>query len=147
MPALLDSARRRAEANGFSIEFQQADAENLPFADAAFDVVLSTLGVMFTPDQEKAASKMARVCRPGGRKGLANWTPESFIGQVFRTIGKYIPPAAGVKLPALWGTRARLEEMFGQFAADILIAERAFVLRYRSPQHWLDVFHTYYGAI
>lgn len=147
VPALLDSARRRAEANGYAIAFQQADAESLPFADAAFDVVLSTFGVMFTPDQEKAASEMARVCRPGGRIGLANWTPDSFIGQVFKTIGRYIPPAAGLKSPALWGTRARLEELFGQAASDIRIAERAFVFRYRSPQHWLEVFRTYYGPI
>ena len=147
VPSLLDSARRRAEANGYAIDFQQADAENLPFADAAFDVVLSTFGVMFTPDQDKAASEMARVCRPGGRIGMANWTPESFIGQVFKTIGKYIPPAPGVKSPALWGTRARLEELFGQAAGEIRTTERAFVFRYRSPQHWLDMFRTYYGPM
>ncbi len=147
VPTLLDSARRRAEANGYAIDFQQADAENLPFADAAFDVVVSTFGVMFTPDQDKAASEMARVCRPGGRIGMANWTPESFIGQVFKTIGKYIPPAPGVKSPALWGTRARLEELFGQAAAEIRTTERAFVFRYRSPQHWLDMFRTYYGPM
>jgi SAM-dependent methyltransferase len=147
VPALLDCARRRAEANGFVIDFQQADAENLPFPDSAFDVVLSTFGVMFTPDQDKAASEMLRVCRPGGRIGMANWTPESFIGQVFKTIGKYIPPAPGVKSPALWGTRARLEDMFGAAAADIGITERAFVFRYRSPQHWLEIFRTYYGPM
>ena len=147
VPTLLDSARRRAEANGYAIDFQQADAENLPFADAAFDVVVSTFGVMFTPDQDKAASEMARVCRPGGRIGMANWTPESFIGQVFKTIGKYIPPAPGVKSPALWGTRARLDELFGQAAAEIRSTERAFVFRYRSPQHWLDMFRTYYGPM
>lgn len=146
VPSLLESARRRAEANGYAIDFQQADAENLPFGDAAFDAVLSTFGVMFTPDQDKAASEMVRVCKPGGRIGMANWTPESFIGQVFKTIGKYIPPAAGVKSPALWGTRARLEELFGQ-AADIRVAEREFVFRYRSPQHWLDMFRTYYGPM
>jgi len=147
VPTLLDSARRRAEANGYAIDFQQADAENLPFADAAFDAVVSTFGVMFTPDQDKAASEMARVCRPGGHIGMANWTPESFIGQVFKTIGKYIPPAPGVKSPALWGTRARLEELFGQAAAEIRTTERAFVFRYRSSQHWLDMFRTYYGPM
>ena len=147
VPALLDCARRRAEANGFVIDFQQADAENLPFPDSVFDVVLSTFGVMFTPDQDKAASEMLRVCRPGGRIGMANWTPESFIGQVFKTIGKYIPPAPGVKSPALWGTRARLEDMFGRAAADIGVTERAFVFRYRSPQHWLEIFRTYYGPM
>ena len=147
VPSLLDSARRRAEANGFDIDFRQADAENLPFADAAFDAVLSTFGVMFTPDQDKAASEMVRVCRPGGRIGMANWTPESFIGQVFKTIGTYIPPVPGVKSPALWGTRARLEDMFGRDAAHIGVTERAFVFRYRSPQHWLEVFRTYYGPM
>ena len=147
VPTLLDSARRRADANGYAIDFQQADAENLPFADAAFDAVVSTFGVMFTPDQDKAASEMARVCRPGGHIGMANWTPESFIGQVFKTIGKYIPPAPGVKSPALWGTRARLEELFGQAAAEIRTTERAFVFRYRSSQHWLDMFRTYYGPM
>jgi SAM-dependent methyltransferase len=147
VPALLDSARRRAEANGFVIDFRQANAENLPFADAAFGVVLSTFGMRFTPDQDRAASEMARVCRPGGRIGMANGTPDSFIGQLFRTIGKYITPPAGVKSAALWGTRSRLEEMFGAAAAGIRIAEQAFVFRYRSPQHWLEMFRTYYGPI
>ncbi|HVK95957.1 MAG TPA: class I SAM-dependent methyltransferase, partial [Noviherbaspirillum sp.] len=112
VPSLLESGRARAQAEGHTIQFQEADAENLPFPDASFDVVMSTFGVMFTPDQEKAAAELARVCRPGGKIGLTNWTPESFIGQVFKTIGKYIPPAPGVKSPALWGTNARLEELF-----------------------------------
>ncbi len=115
--SLLESGRARAEAEGHAIHFQEADAENLPFADASFDVVLSTFGVMFTPNQDKAASELARVCKPGGKIGLANWTPESFIGQVFKTIGKYIAPPAGVKSPALWGTKARLEELFGKIVA------------------------------
>jgi len=115
--SLLESGRARAQAEGHTILFQEADAENLPFPDASFDVVMSTFGVMFTPNQEQAASELARVCRPGGRIGLANWTPESFIGQLFKTIGKYIPPAPGVKSPGLWGTKARLEELFGS-AAD-----------------------------
>ena len=110
--SLLESGKARAAAEGHTIQFQEADAENLPFSDASFDVVISTFGVMFTPNQEKAASELARVCKPGGRIGLANWTPESFIGQVFKTIGKYIPPAPGVKSPALWGTLPRLEELF-----------------------------------
>ena len=102
--SLLDSGKARAQAEGHAIKFQEADAENLPFADASFDAVLSTFGVMFTPNQDKAAMELARVCKPGGRIGLANWTPESFIGQVFKTIGKYVPPAPGVRSPALWGT-------------------------------------------
>jgi SAM-dependent methyltransferase len=145
--SLLESGRVRAQAEGHTIQFQEADAENLPFADASFDVVMSTFGVMFTPDQDKAASELARVCKPGGRIGLANWTPESFIGQLFKTIGKYIPPAPGVKSPALWGTKARLEELFGKIAQEIRTSSREFAFRYRSPAHWIEVFRTYYGPM
>ncbi len=108
---------------------------------------MSTFGVMFTPNQEQASSELARVCKPGGRIGLANWTPDSFIGLVFKTIGKYIPPAPGVKSPALWGTKARLEELFGDTAREIRITEREFTFRYRSPAHWIDVFRTWYGPM
>jgi ubiquinone/menaquinone biosynthesis C-methylase UbiE len=145
--SLLDAGRRRAEAEGYDIQFQEADAENLPFPDASFDAVLSTFGVMFTPDQEKAAAEMARVCKPGGKIGLANWTPDSFIGQLFKTIGKYVAPPAGVKPPSLWGTRARLETLFGASASEIGTTSRAYVFRYRSPEHWLEVFRTYYGPM
>ena len=147
VPALLEAGRRRAQAEGYDIQFQEADAENLPFPDASFDAVMSTFGVMFTPDQEKAAAEMARVCKPGGKIGLANWTPESFIGQLFKTICKYVPPPAGVQPPSLWGTRARLETLFAGVAADIGITNRAFVFRFRSPEHWLEVFRTYYGPM
>jgi ubiquinone/menaquinone biosynthesis C-methylase UbiE len=147
VPALLDSGRARALAEGHVIEFQQADAENLPFATGSFDVVLSTFGVMFTPDQEKAAAELARVCKPGGTIGLANWTPDSFIGQVFKIIGKYIPPAPGVKSPALWGTRARISELFGDTAKEISTVTRTFNFRYCSPAHWVDVFRTFYGPM
>lgn len=147
VPALLEAGQRRAQAEGYDIHFQEADAENLPFPDASFDAVMSTFGVMFTPDQEKAAAEMARVCKPGGKIGLANWTPESFIGQLFKTIGKYAPPPAGIKPPSLWGTRARLEALFGASAAEISTASRAFVFRFRSPEHWLEVFRTYYGPM
>ena len=108
---------------------------------------MSTFGVMFTPNQDKAASELARVCKPGGRIGLANWTPESFIGQLFKTIGKYIPPAPGVKSPGLWGTKARLEELFGKTAQEIRTTSREFAFRYRSPTHWIEVFRTYYGPM
>jgi SAM-dependent methyltransferase len=145
--ALLESGRMRAEAEGHAVRFQEADAESLPFGDASFDVVMSTFGVMFTPNQEQAARELARVCRPGGRIGLANWTPESFIGQVFKTIGKYVPPAPGMKSPALWGTRSRLEELFGRSAREIRTNSREFVFRYRSAAHWLEVFRTYYGPM
>jgi SAM-dependent methyltransferase len=147
VPSLLESGKARAQAEGHTIRFQEADAENLPFGDASFDVVMSTFGVMFTPDQEKAAGELVRVCRPGGRIGLANWTPESFIGQVFRTIGKYIPPAPGTRAPSLWGTEARLGERFGRAAKEIRATRRDFVFRYRSPAHWIDVFRTYYGPM
>src|SRR5437868_12996455 len=147
VPALLECGRARASAEGFPIEFREADAEALPFDDAAFDVVLSTFGVMITPIQAQAASELARVCKPGGRIGLANWTPEGFIGQVFKTLGKYLPPPAGAKSPALWGTRARLTEMFDAEARAIKAESRLFKFRYRSPAHFLDVFKTYYGPV
>ena len=143
---LLDRGRERAKAERLSVTFQLADAENLPFADASFDVVLSTFGVMFTPDQERAAQELLRVCRPGGKIGLANWTPESFIGRVFKTIGKYVPPAPGVKSPALWGTRGHLELLFGS-NATIAAESRNFNFRYKSPAHWVEIFRTYYGPV
>ncbi|HEY8709510.1 MAG TPA: class I SAM-dependent methyltransferase [Burkholderiaceae bacterium] len=145
--SLLESGRARAQAEGHTVQFQEADAENLPFPDASFDAVMSTFGVMFTPNQDKAAAELARVCRPGGRIGLANWTPESFIGQLFKTIGKYIPPAPGVKSPGLWGTKARLDELFGNTARATRTTRREFTFRYRSPAHWIDVFRTYYGPM
>ena len=147
VPSLLESGKKRAQAEGHTVEFQEADAEKLPFADGSFDVVMSTFGVMFTPNQEQAAKELARVCRPHGKIGLANWPPESFIGQLFKTIGKYVPPAAGVKSPALWGTRARLEELFGADAKEITVTKKDFAFRYRSPMHWIEVFRTYYGPM
>jgi ubiquinone/menaquinone biosynthesis C-methylase UbiE len=147
VPSLLERGRLRAEADGLSIKFKEADAEALSFADAGFDVVLSTFGVMFTPDQDQAAAELIRVCRSGGKIGLANWTPEGFIGQVFRTLGKYLPPPAGVKSPALWGTEARIQEMFGPSAVSIKAERRHFNFRYRSPDHFLDVFKNFYGPM
>ena len=147
VPALLDQARARAAADGLEMAFREADAEDLPFADASFDAVLSTFGVMFTPDQEKAASELLRVTRPGGKIGLASWTPASFIGRLFRTIGAHIPPAPGVKSPALWGTEQRLLELLGAGAKDIVASRRQFVFRYLSAEHWLEVFRTFYGPL
>jgi ubiquinone/menaquinone biosynthesis C-methylase UbiE len=147
VPALLERGRERAAAERLAIEFRQADAEALPFADASFDVVVSAFGVMFTADQDKAAAELVRVCKPGGKIGLANWTPDGFIGQLFKTIGKHMPPPAGVKSPALWGTGARITEFFGAQASSIQLEQRDFVFRYRSAQHWLDVFKTYYGPL
>jgi ubiquinone/menaquinone biosynthesis C-methylase UbiE len=147
VPSLLERGRLRAGAEGLTIEFKEADAEALGFADATFDVVVSTFGVMFTPDQDKAAAELTRVCKPGGKIGLANWTPEGFIGQLFKTLGKYLPPPAGAKSPALWGTEARIKEMFGACAASIKAERRDFNFRYRSPEHFLDVFKSYYGPM
>jgi ubiquinone/menaquinone biosynthesis C-methylase UbiE len=147
VPSLLERGQLRAKAEGLSVEFKVADAEALPFADAAFDVVVSTFGVMFTPDQDKAASELLRVCRSGGKLGLANWTPEGFIGQLFKTLGKYLPPPAGAKSPALWGTPSHITEMFGAAATSIKAERRHFTFRYRSPDHFLEVFRNYYGPM
>jgi SAM-dependent methyltransferase len=143
--ALLDRGRLRATADGLSVEFREADAEALPFDSEAFDAVVSTFGVMFTPNQDRAASELIRVCKRGGKIGLANWTPEGFIGQLFGTLGKHLPPPAGAKSPLLWGTEARIKEMFGAAASDIHAERRNFVFRYRSPEHFVEVFRTYYG--
>ncbi len=141
--ALLTRGKERANAERLVIQFKEADAEALPFADGSFDAVLSTFGVMFTPNQEKSAEEMIRVCRTGGRIGLANWTPEGFIGQLFKIIGAHVPPPAGVKSPALWGTEARLKDLFPGQA--VKAAKQTFNFRYRSPDHWLEIFKTYYG--
>lgn len=141
--ALLERGRERAAAERLAVTFQQADAEDLPFADGSFDAVLSTFGVMFTPDQERAAAEMLRVVRVGGAIGLANWTPDGFIGQLFKTIGKHLPPPAGLRSPALWGTEARLSELFPRQWVQTTV--QTYNFRYRSAAHWLDVFRTWYG--
>jgi ubiquinone/menaquinone biosynthesis C-methylase UbiE len=140
---LLDRGKERARAERLPIAFRLADAEALPFADSSFDVALSVFGVMFTPNQHRAAAELVRVVRKGGRIGLANWTPDGFIGQVFKTIGRHIPPPAGLRSPALWGTESRLGELFPSH--QVSVAKRVFNFRYRSAAHWLDVFKTYYG--
>jgi ubiquinone/menaquinone biosynthesis C-methylase UbiE len=145
--ALLDRGAERARAERLDVAFQAADAEALPFADASFDVVLSTFGVMFTPDHAKAASELARVCRPGGRIGLANWTPEGFIGQLFKTLGRHLPPPAGAQSPSLWGVEAHLRAIFGDSAAAITVTPRQFNFRYRSAAHYIEVFRTWYGPV
>jgi ubiquinone/menaquinone biosynthesis C-methylase UbiE len=145
--ALLERGRLRANADGLSVEFREADAEALPFDDASFDAVLSTYGVMFTPNQDRAAAELIRVCKHGGKIGLANWTPEGFIGQLFKTLGKHLPPPAGARSPALWGTEGRIKEMFGPSASHIRAERRNFVFRYRSPEHFVEIFKTYYGPM
>jgi SAM-dependent methyltransferase len=141
--ALLDKGRARAQAEQLPIRFQLADAEGLPFDDASFDLVLSTFGVMFTPDHYRAASEMLRVLRPGGRIAMANWTPGGFIGRLFKVIGAHVPPPAGVPSPALWGTEPHLAELFG--AAQLRCERRHFNFRYRSAAHWIEVFREVYG--
>jgi len=147
VPELLEQAERRADADGLPIATRVADAENLPFANGEFDVVLSTYGVMFTPDQHRAAAELVRVTRSGGRIGLANWTPEGFIGELFRVVGRFVPPPAVLAPPAAWGTETRLVELFGPHARDIRTERKHYVFSYRSAEHWIDVFRTYYGPV
>jgi len=143
--SLLQKGEARAEAEGLQVTFQVADAEDLPFDDASFDVVLSTFGAMFTPDHTRPAREMLRVVRGGGRIGLANWTPDGFIGQLFKVIGAYLPPPAGLKSPALWGTEPHIAELFGSQAADIRCVRKHFHFRYRSSAHWIQIFRDFYG--
>jgi len=145
VPALLEQGRIRAEADGLPMEFRVADAENLPFPENTFDVALSTFGVMFAPDQQRAANELVRVVKPGGRIGLANWTPDGFIGQLLRIVGQFVPPPAGLQSPALWGTDTRLAELFGDHATAVRTDRKHYMFRYRSPEHWIDFFRTYYG--
>jgi ubiquinone/menaquinone biosynthesis C-methylase UbiE len=143
--ALLDKGRARAVAEGLQVTFEVADAEELPFADASFDVALSTFGAMFTPDHRRPAREMLRVVRDGGRIGLANWTPEGFIGQLFKVIGAYLPPPAGLQSPALWGTEPHIVSLFGSRAGDIRCVRKHFNFRYRSSAHWIQIFRDFYG--
>jgi len=147
VPDLLEKGAIRAKANGMDVEFQTADAENLPFASGSFDVVLSTFGVMFTPNQEMAARELLRVTRSGGRIGLANWTPDGFIGELFQLVGRYVPRPPGVQSPALWGSEPRLVELFGPQASDIRCTRRIYNFRYRSAAHWIEIFRKFYGPV
>ncbi len=144
--SLLDKGQGRAQAENLNVAFEVADAEALPFADASFDAVVSTFGVMFAPNQHKAASEMLRVCKPGGSIGMANWTPSGFIGQLFKTLGGHVAPPPGVKSPALWGDVAWLVNAFAP-AAAVNANLRQFVFRYRDAKHFLDVFRTLYGPV
>ncbi len=142
---LLEDGRKRAAAEGFRINFREGDAENLPFPDASFDFVLSTIGAIFAPDQEKVASELLRVCRPGGKIGMANWTPDSFVGELSRTVGKHVSPPPGSKSAFLWGTEERLRELFGDGVASLQAPRRSFVFRYPSPQLYVEYTRTYHG--
>ena len=145
VPALLEKGRVRAAAEGLQAAFRTADAEDLPFEDGSFDVALSTFGAMFTPDHTRPAREMLRVVRSGGRIGLANWTPEGFIGQLFKVIGAYIPAPAGLKSPALWGTEPHIAELFGAQATAVRAVRKHFNFRYRSAAHWVQIFRDFYG--
>ncbi|HSO08102.1 MAG TPA: methyltransferase domain-containing protein [Pelomicrobium sp.] len=142
---LLDKARLRADAEGLPVSFRYADAEDLPFAAGSFDVALSTFGVMFTPDHARTAHELIRVVRAGGRIALSNWTPEGFIGRLFRIVGAYVPPPAELRSPVLWGTEPHIVELFGAYAERIRCERKTFNFRYRSAEHWLQVFRDYYG--
>jgi len=145
VPALLEQGRRRAEADGLPMTFQQADAEALPFPDASFEVVLSAFGVMFTANQDRAASELLRVVKPGGRIGLANWTPDGFVGELFKVLSGHVPPPAGLRSPLEWGKQTRLVQLFGPQASDIRTTRRTYTFRYRSAEHWIEVFRSFYG--
>jgi ubiquinone/menaquinone biosynthesis C-methylase UbiE len=145
VPELIEQARKRAEVEGMSITFDVGDAEDLPYPDASFDVVLSTLGVMFTPNQEKVAEELLRICRSGGKIGLANWTPDGFIGNMFRTLGKHVPPPPGIKPPPLWGTEERLRELLGEDITSLEVTRRSYMFRYPSAGHFVEYFRSYYG--
>ena len=145
VPTLLERGRERAAAERLTITFREGDAEDLPFEDGAFDAVLSTFGAMFAPNQPRVARELLRVCRPGGVIGMANWTPEGLIGELFRVTGRHVPPPPGVEPPVRWGTEARMRELFGDEIADLRVTPHQFTFRYRSPEHWLEFFRTYYG--
>lgn len=147
VPEWVEYARKRAEAEQMEIAFEVGDAEDLPYPDDSFDVVLSTLGVMFAPDQEKAASELLRVCKRGGKIGLANWAPNGFVGNMFRAIGKHVPPPSGIKPPPLWGTEERLRELFGEDVSSLETRRRSFVFRYPSARDFVEHFRAYYGPM
>jgi ubiquinone/menaquinone biosynthesis C-methylase UbiE len=145
--ALLERGKERARAERLEVNFRVADAEDLPFEDETFDAALSTFGVMFAPDHSRSAQELARVCRPGGRVGLANWTPEGFIGQMFKVLGRHVPPPAGGVSPLRWGVEEHLQSIFGDRAAHISVTRRMFNFRYRSAAHFIQVFRNWYGPV
>jgi SAM-dependent methyltransferase len=145
VPALLERGRERAAAERLDVKFIEGDAVDLPFGEGEFDVVMSIFGAMFAADQEKAATELLRVCKPGGRIGMANWTPEGFVGEMFKTNAKHVPPPPGVNPPLLWGTEGRVRELFGDAISDLRMERRISVQRFRSADHWLEIFRTYFG--
>jgi SAM-dependent methyltransferase len=147
VPMLLDEGRQRAQAEGLMVDFREGDAENLPFPDGSFDVVLSSIGVIFAPDQEKAAAELMRVCKLGGKIGMANWVPDSYVGDLFKTMGKHVPPPPSLKPPFRWGTEEGLRELFGDGTGSLLTRRRTFVWRFPSARHHVDFMRGYYGPL
>lgn len=147
VPALLEEGQERAAAEGLEVDFREGDAENLPFPDASFDVALSTIGAMFAPNQEKVAGELLRVVRPGGRIGMANWTPEGFAGGLFKLMGKYASSPPGLKPPFLWGTEERLRELFGGGVAEMRIEPREFIFYYPSARYWAEFMRSNFGPL
>jgi len=147
VPMLLDEGRERAQAEGLQVDFRQGDAEDIPFPDASFDVVLSTIGVMFAPDQEKAAAELLRVVKPGGTIGMVNWVPDGYVGDLFRTIGKHVPPPAGLKSPFRWGTEEGLRELFGDRIGSLQTRRRSFMWRFPSARYHVEFMRGFYGPL
>jgi ubiquinone/menaquinone biosynthesis C-methylase UbiE len=145
VPSLLERSQERARSEGLSYETVEGDAENMPFEDASFDAVISVVGVMFAPNHQRAASELLRVVRPGGTIALASWCPDSFIGELFRTTAKHVPQPAGLQPPGLWGTEDHVRSLFGDGVTELRAERRTYHFRYRSPQHFVDTFRTYYG--
>ena len=147
VPGLLEGGRRRAAAEGLDITFEVADAEALPYPNGSFDVLLSTFGVMFAPDHQRAADELLRVCRSGGRVALGNWVPDGFVGEMFRTVSSHAPPPRGVTPPPLWGTEDHVRELFGDRISELRTTRRTVMQRFRSSEHWIEVFRTWFGPI
>jgi ubiquinone/menaquinone biosynthesis C-methylase UbiE len=147
VPELLKRGEERARAEHLNVVFQTADVEALPFADGAFDAVVSTFGVMFAPDHAQSARELGRVCRSGGRIGLANWTPQGFIGQMFKTLGRHVPPPAGALPPSRWGDEEQLQQLFADSKGPMKVSRQYFNFRYRSAAHFIEVFRTWYGPV
>lgn len=147
VPALLERGRERASAERLEVEFVEADATDLPFRDGEFDVVISIFGAMFAADQETAAAELLRVCKPGGRIGMANWVPDGGVGKMFMTTAKHAPPPPGVQSPLLWGTEERLRELWGDAVSDLRVERRASRQPFRSADHFLEFFRTYFGPV
>jgi ubiquinone/menaquinone biosynthesis C-methylase UbiE len=145
VPPLLERGRERAAAEDLDVEFVEGDAESLPFADASFDAVTSVFGAMFAPDHARAAAELLRVCRPGGRIALASWTPDGFIGDLFRTVAAHVPPPAGVASPMLWGTEAHLRELFREEIESLEVREQTFTFRFTSAEAFVAFFRRSYG--